>query len=169
MDLKLYGAAEQKKLARYPARIMEAQKFQETIPKIGDLNLAQTADMEARMKRFLKELDFYKVVMRAAISRYKSIVEEANADCDKLEQITIDAPKGVKEDRKFSLKTSIVQTRQQVLFVEQQCKSLEEQIANVNTAEAAIRAALTQINLANLVSLLADLKLRDTEIRNFLK
>ena len=59
MDLKLYGAAWQKKLAQYPNRIMQAQKLQSAIPNIQDLNLDETSDIQDRLKRYHKELSAY--------------------------------------------------------------------------------------------------------------
>ena len=74
------------------------------------------------------------------------------------------APKDVDQGRLFSLTTSIVQAKQQLVFIEQQCESLNAQIESVKTAKAAIATALEQKQLANLAELLLALKQRDTEI-----
>lgn len=166
MNVKLYGAAGQKKLAEYPTRIMQAQKLQDDIPKIEELNLDETGNSHERLKRFYKELCAYEVAMRAVASCYRSIIQEATEDCAKLENLAMNAPPGTKEERKFSLTTSIVQTRQQIVFAEQQCTSLEEQVLNIEATKAALKMAITQNELANLAPLCAQLKQRDTEIRN---
>ena len=165
MDLKVFGAAGQKKLAQYPDRIMQVQQLQDAIPQIEDLNLEETEDIFNRLKRYYKELCAYEVSMRSVISSYQRIINEANKDCDKFEHQIMNAPKDIKEDRKFSLMTSVAQTKQQILFVEQQCKMLEEQIQTVETTKAAVRLGITQNRLANLAPLIALVKRKDTEIR----
>ena len=165
MDLKVFGAAGQKKLAQYPDRIMQAQRLQDAIPKIEDLNLDDTRDIYNRLKRYHKELCAYQIAMRSVASSYRRIVEEARADCDKLEQQIMNAPKNITQERKFSLTTSIIQTKQQMLFVEQQCNMLEEQVQTVETTKAAVKVAITQNQLANLAPLIAQLKRKDAEIR----
>ncbi len=166
MDLKVFGAAGQKKLAQYPSRIMQAQKLQDDIPNINELNLDDTTNILDRLRRFLSELRAYEVSLRAAASTYRRIVNDANEDCEKFELQIMDAPKNITEDRKYSLMTSIVQTKQQMVFVEQQCKMLEEQVQTVQETKAAIRLAITQNQLANLAPLIAQLKRRDTDIRS---
>ena len=165
MDLKVFGAAGQKKLAQYPDRIMQVQQLQDAIPQIEDLNLEETDDIFNRLKRYYKELCAYEVSMRSVISSYQRIINEANKDCDKFEHQIMNAPKDVKEDRKFSLMTSVAQTKQQILFVEQQCKMLEEQIQTIETTKAAVRLGITQNQLANLAPLITLVKRKDTEIR----
>lgn len=166
MDLKVFGAAGQKKLAQYPSRIMQAQKLQDDIPNIEELRLDDTTDIVSRLKRYHKELCAYEVSLRAAASTYRRIVNEAYEDCDKFDQLIMNAPKNVTEDRKYSLMTSVVQTRQQMVFMEQQCKMLEEQVQTVQSAKEALRVSIAQNQLANLAPLIAQLKRRDTEIRS---
>ena len=164
MHVKPYGAAGQAKLAKYPDRIRQIQKLQEAIPNIQDLNLDETQDLQDRLKRYRKELSAYQVSMEAVVGCYNSLIEEAKADCDKMEIVIQKAPKDVDQGRLFSLTTSIVQTKQQLVFIEQQCESLNAQIESVKTAKAAIATALEQKQLANLAELLLALKQRDTEI-----
>ena len=166
MDFKLFGSKEQEKLAEYPERIMRAQKFQGTIPSIEDLNLVQSDDVRNQIRHYLRELSAYEIAIRATAGYYEKIVTDANEDCDKLEKLVMNAPKEVSSGRKFSLTTSIVQTKQQILFVEQQCKSLKMQIETIKETEAALRLAIAQNNYANLAELCRQLKHQDDEIRN---
>ena len=166
MDIKLFGAKEQKKLATYPERIMRTQKFQEAIPSIEELTIVRGDDVRDQMRYFLRELSAYKIAISAAAGYFEKIVDDATADCDKLEKLVMNAPHTITNERKFSLTTSIVQTKQQILFVEQQCKALRAQLKTINETEAAMRLAITQNNLANLAELCRQLKQQDEEIRN---
>ena len=163
---KVYGAAGQKKLAQYPERFMQAQQLQDTIPNIQDLNLDETGDLQSRLKRFYSELKAYEVSMRAVIGSYQSLIEEAERDCNKMEEVAMNTPPTAKPDRKFSLTTSIVQTRQQILFAKQQCELLNQQIENIVALKAEIKLAIAQNGLANLMPLLVQLKNQDAEIRS---
>ncbi len=164
MHVKPYGSAGQAKLAKYPDRIRQIQKLQEAIPNIQDLNLDETRDLQDRLRRYRKELSAYQVSMEATMGCYKKLIDEANADCDKMERLIQTAPKDVAPDRLFSLTTSIVQTKQQLVFIEHQCETLKSQIEGVKTARAAIKVALEQNQLSNLAEMLLALKQRDTEI-----
>jgi TPP-dependent 2-oxoacid decarboxylase len=164
MNIKLYGATEQKKLATYPDRIAKAQALQSAIPNIQELNLDDTQKLKDRMQRYGKELLAYQVSMEAALRCYKSIISDGNTDCDKMEKVIQDAPKNTDPSRLFSLTTSIVQTKQQLVFIEQQCISLSNQIESVKAARAAISASIEQNKLANLAEMLLAIKKRDIEI-----
>ena len=165
MNLKLYGDAGQKKLAEYPDRIAKIQAMQSAIPSISELNLNETLKLRDRMQRYRMELTSYQVSMEVVLARYRLIMSEAEKDCQKMERTILSAPKDVDERRRFSLKTSIAQTEQQMIFVKQQCDSLSTQIENVKTAKKAISVALEQNKLANLADTLQAIKQYDEEIR----
>jgi TPP-dependent 2-oxoacid decarboxylase len=136
----------------------------QVINNIQELNLDDTQKLKDRMQRYGKELLAYQVSMEAALRCYKSIISDGNTDCDKMEKVIQDAPKNTDPSRLFSLTTSIVQTKQQLVFIEQQCISLSNQIESVKAARAAISASIEQNKLANLAEMLLAIKKRDIEI-----
>ncbi|MBR0134263.1 hypothetical protein IJM16_03285 [Candidatus Saccharibacteria bacterium] len=154
MNIKPYGYAEQKKLAKYPDRIAHIQECQEAIPNIQDLNLDETQDLQDRLKRYHKELRTYEMSLNAIVGFYRAIIEEAATDCAAIQVLIDNAPADVKKERLLSLKTSKVQTEQQMVFVKQQCKSLSAHIESVKHAKRAVVAALKQNRLVNLSELL---------------
>ena len=144
---------------------MRIQKLQAAIPKIEDLNLSDTKDLQSRLKRLKSELISYEVAIGAIIRNFETLSKEAIADCEKLEFLIDNAPATEKRERILSLRTSIIQTEQQASAALDHCKMLYEQIETIRSAKRAIVIALQQNNLANLAKLCATLKSRDAKIR----
>ena len=144
---------------------MRIQKLQAAIPKIEDLNLSDTKDLQSRLKRLKSELISYEVAIGAIIRNFETLSQEAMTDCEKLELLIDNAPATEKRERILSLRTSIIQTEQQASAALDHCKMLYEQIETIRSAKRAIVIALQQNNLANLAKLCATLKSRDAKIR----
>ena len=159
-----YGQAILSKMAKYPERFMKAQRMQEAIPCVKELDLDRIEDHRRKLETFSRELNAYAVATGAVIASYQRIIDDAEHDCSKIQTMINGASSNVNPARIEILKTNIVITMQLVVAIKQQQGVLQLQMKTVEESRRAIALARTQINAAQIIRLNRELMQRDQKI-----
>ncbi len=159
-----YGQIILTKMAEYPERFMNAQRLQEAIPCVKELDLDRIEDHRRKLETFGRELDAYAVATGVVIASYQRIIDDAKHDCAKIQTMINGAPSNVNPARIEILQTNIVITMQLVAAIKQQQDVLQLQMETVEESRSAIALARTQINAAQIIRLNRELMQRNQEI-----
>lgn len=138
-----YGQVILSKMAKYQERFMKAQRMQEAIPCIMELDLDRIEDHRRKLETFGRELNAYAVATSAVIASYQRIIDDAEHDCAKIQTMINDAPSNVNPARIEILQTNIVITMQLVAAIKQQQDVLQLQMKTVEESRRAIALART--------------------------
>ena len=161
-----YGQLGMDNLAKYPDRYMRAQRLQDAIPIIKELDFDRTDDLRRKMQIYSRELKAYAIATQTVIATYQRIIDDATRDSTKLNSLADNAPEDVNETRKEMLYTSVIIAQQLIASIQAQQTALRMQLDTVKTSQEAIGVALNQLNVAQIIQLHRELTERDAQIHN---
>ncbi len=140
-ESSLYRIKEiQKRIALYPDRIMDAQKFRDSIPDIDTLRNSLSSANDGKtdgkdINETAEMLRRYKVSLRMAMNNYESIKKEIEED----EQALLFESTEAKDRNHASITISMEQARQCIIMLELRISNLANMVKSVEISEKALK------------------------------
>lgn len=163
----------QKRIAELPQRVSRVQKLLCANPALESAGLvsclsqenAYTEDLQAlriAMTKTLRFLDSHFLQLSAVKESFRAIREDAEKDLQDLQGCALKADLS----RETSISQSIFQVGQIIVSLKERDARLSAQMEEINTAQQALRNALSQTKAASLLLSLKDLSDRLEKLRN---
>ncbi|HUM82619.1 MAG TPA: hypothetical protein PLN48_02450 [Lachnospiraceae bacterium] len=140
-ESSLYRIKEiQKRIALYPDRIMDAQKFRDSIPDVDTLRNSLSSANDGKtdgkdINETAEMLRRYKVSLRMAMNNYESIKKEIEED----EQALLFESTEAKDRNHASITISMEQARQCIIMLELRISNLANMVKSVEISEKALK------------------------------